>query len=239
MHAEEILAGHLKSGVEALGRGDNVAAVASLRIVVADPALRASGELDDVRARALSLLAQAHLALGELSAADDACRESLRILRRARDRDGLLIVREVQDRITKALAYDAEQRLRAEERARTAATSLETLLAGVTSPVDRAAVLTRKANAELDAERQDVAIDLAEQAIALALGHGAVTELVLARITLAQALPERAESILADALNAATDANEFNLVSMIARAAELSAVRLPTLNGPDMSWRDA
>lgn len=225
-------AAQLLAGVEALRRGAPGEAVAPLQAVCDDPDLAAADDLADVRARAWSLLAQAHLENGDPEAAEGPCREALRLLRRLRDTDGLGHVRALQDRIVGTLAHDADRARRLAEQARIADTRLDTLLAGATDDVARAEVLTKKAGALLDTGRPDEAAPLARDAVRAADASGHATWRTLARLALARAVPDEAVTHCIDAHRVAVDADEFNLVSTVAAAAVDLGVDLPPELGP-------
>lgn len=231
------LAERLMQGVAALREANPAGAVEALTEVVEDSELAAHADLQDIRARACSLHADALLSLGRVDEADRWCRESIRILRRLRDEAGLREVRAVQDRIVKAMVEAREQARRDSERARIAATSIEDLLDGVSDPAERSDIFAKKSGALIDEGRLDEAVPYAEEAVRLSLGVDAATTEVMARITLARARRDDARAELVRAWERAEAADEFNLVSLVARAAEVIEVELPRLEGPAMPRR--
>jgi uncharacterized protein YyaL (SSP411 family) len=228
--AHERLAEALSTAMEALRRGAPAAAIPPLRELSADADLAAADDLRDVRARVLTWLAGALADTGALADAEAPCREALRLWRALRDKEGLDAARQIQDRIVRALAHDAEAGARAAEAARVAATPVESLLAEAgADPRARALALVRKATAlEGDGAREEAAA-LAARALEEACGdvHGEVmAHLVLARVGPGSG---SVPSHLHAAWAAAAAAEEFNLVSMVARAAELAGVEVGAL----------
>lgn len=221
------LAQRFAEGIAALQAEDWSTAIAALHDVTADPDLAAASDLADVRARACSLHAQALLESGRPHDAERPCREAIRILRGLRDRAGLTEVRALQDRIVKAIAHDAEQAQRLAEMQRVAATPLDALLAGASSTHERIEVLVRKAHAHADTGEPAAGMTVARQAVEEADAAGDVRQRVLARIAWSRTSPDEASAILVQAASLAGDAEEFNLVATVARAAEVAGVTLP------------
>jgi tetratricopeptide (TPR) repeat protein len=231
------VAAAVREGVAALRRGNPADAIPLLRRAAEDPDLAAAEDLADLRARVLSLLAQAYLDAGQASEAETWVRQALRLAKRIGDEAGLVEIRALQSRVL-AAAMDQHRRLEERrEQARIAAPPLDRMLVGVIEPHARAAVYIQKANAEIEVDRPGDAVALATEAVRLADGAGAVRERVLARLTLARADGARAAALLPEAWKIASDADEINLVGAVAKAAELAGVALATLTGPDMSWR--
>jgi tetratricopeptide (TPR) repeat protein len=226
------LAARLARGVQALGSGQHGAARADLQAVWDDAELAAATDLQDVRARVGSLLAQALLACGEPEMADRACRDTLRLLRRLGDKAGMDAVRALQDQAVRRLADHAQAQQNRAEAARVAETPLDDLLRGQETPEAQAAVFVRKATALLERGTPIPAIPIAERALSLARQHALVTWEVFARLVLARAMAERAPEHLRAALDAAAAAGEFNLVSTIARTAEEAGLAMPAELGP-------
>jgi hypothetical protein len=226
------LAARLARGVQALADGHAQAARSDLQIVWDDGELAAATDLQDVRARVGSLLAQALLEVGEPELADRACRDTLRVLRRLGDKAGMDAVRELQDQAVRRLADHAQAQQNRAEAARVAETPLDELLRGHDTPEAQAAVFVRKATALLERGTPIPAIPLAERALHLAREHALVTWEVFARLVLARSAPSRAHEQLRAALDAAAGAGEFNLVSTIARTAEEAGLSLPAESGP-------
>lgn len=228
------LADRLQRGVERLRAGDAAGAAEDLRAVTSDPHFAAATDMDDVRASAWSLLAQASLESGAFAEADRACRESLRILRRLGDPNAMHEVRGLQDRIVRAIAEDRDMAARREEAAVVAATPVAELLSEAATPEDVAAALVKKANALLDSGAADQAADLAYDALARARAHGLVTWEVFARLALLRADADHADEHLRAAHELAAGAQEFNLIATIARAADLAGLALPLEAGPHL-----
>lgn len=231
------LPARLRAGVDALRQGRPDRAAALLASVTADPAFQAADDLRDVRARALSLQAQALFDAGRPAEADRPCRDAIRLLRALRDKAGLSEVRALQDRIVGALAHDAEAAQREAERQRIAATPLEDLLADARSPSEAADRCLKKASALLDGGELAAAAPVAADALARAEDTGDVRLRVLARIAYARSHPSGALDALVAAHGLAADAAEFNLVSVVARAADVLDVALPLEAGPHAGRR--
>ncbi len=219
-------ADRLAQGVADLRAGRNQEAADHLAEVWADEELSAAEDLVDIRARAGSLYVQALVQLGQPRAADRPCRDVIRLLRKLRDRDGLTEVRRLQDQIVRALAHDREAEERASAQRRIASTPLEDLLEGVTGE-ERIAVHVRKANALADAGELEVAVRVARLGLQLAEEAQHITWQVMAHMALARARPHVARDHLVRAHGIADSHEEFNLVSMVARAAEVAEVELP------------
>ncbi|MCB9663494.1 MAG: hypothetical protein H6732_05260 [Alphaproteobacteria bacterium] len=222
----------LAAGLAALRGGRWSEAEALLAPVVDDADLAEAADLADLRARALSWHAQALLELGRLREAETRCREALRLLRRLGDATGTAEVRRLQDRVVGLLAHDAEQAQRRQEQARIAATPLADLLLTAEGPAARAAVHVKKALALLDGGEVAEATPLARRALALAREGADVTWEVHAQVAVARCHPAEALDALVAAHRVAADADEFNLVAVIARAAEELQVALPSEPGP-------
>lgn len=228
------LADRLLEGVAAL-RADRAAdAVAPLLAVASDPELAAAGALADIRARACSLLAQALLRTDRPDDASPWIDEALRILRSLEDREGLARVGELRREVLEA-RQQAATRAQGEARSRRlAATPLDDILATVTAPPALLDVLIRKANADADDGRPGDALPIAERALGLADELRDVRGQVLARMSIARAVPDRAAQLLVEAWSVAERAGEPTLVGAVARAAELAGVPLPVQVGPTL-----
>ncbi len=228
----------IREGVTALQERRWEDAVRTLEPVAHDADLRGADDLQDVRARVLSLLAQATLEAGQIHAADAACREALRVLRRVGDKAGVAEVRGLQDRVVAALAEAAEAARRRAEQAEVAAAPLGPYLAEARTPVERAERLVKKATACADVGDEAQGLPLAEEALALARADGAVTWEVFARVALARLAPDRAQEHLHAAATLAARSAEFNLVSVIVEACRLLNVSLPTHPGAHVEPQD-
>ncbi|MCB9742490.1 MAG: hypothetical protein H6740_07825 [Alphaproteobacteria bacterium] len=204
-----------------------VAALREGRPSEAEPPLAEALETDlsdAARARILGLHAQALLGVGQAARARDQLREAMRLTRQLGDDAGLLALRALNGQIYARLAQDAEQdRLRARE-AQAMARPLEALLAEADSPEARVSVFLRVANHLVDTgSDRDRARALAERGLSLAEQQPeAVKERVLARLGLArlEASAEARRALFDEALTIADAADEANLVTAVARAAE-------------------
>lgn len=222
----------ITAGVNALRAGKPADAVVVLAPVWADVGLAAAADLVDVRARVGSLYVQALVDAGDLTTADRVCRDVLRLVRKLGDKPGLELVRGLQDRVVKGLVLQAEQVARQVEQRRVADTPLHVLLADATDARTRAERLVKKATAHADVGEHDTGRPLAHAGLTEATAAGDVHWTVLARLALARLEPDHAADHLIAAHTTASDADEFNLVSTVARAAEVAGVALPRHPGP-------
>jgi len=233
------LPARILAGIEALREGRPAEAAEALRQVAEDRDFAAAEDLPDVRARVFSLLAQALLEADRPREAEPWARRALSATEALGDEQGALQIRALHQRIF-AAATDA---LRAEQAARQAATlaatPLEEVLAGLDTDAARAPALVAKANAEVDAGRAESGAEIARAALRAARAAEILREEVLARLTLARALPAEAEVHLQAAWARAEAADEFNLVGAVARAAELAGVKLGVLEGPTLPERES
>jgi hypothetical protein len=232
------LAEQLAAGVQALRQERWHEARRLLEPVYADLELAAAADLADVRARVCSLYAQAALGAGAPEQADPACREALRLLRSLRDKPGLDAVRALQDRVVAALVEQRQDQERRLEQRRIARTPTEVLLAEASTDQERMELLVKKADALGAEDALPEGAALAIEALRLATVHGDVRWTVLAHLSLVRLRPDSAQQHLLAAWTCADAASEFNLVSVIARASEVSGVALPPLVGPH-AGRDA
>ncbi len=228
----ELLSALLLDGVRALRSGDAAAAIEPLLEVCSDPDLQRAEDLQDIRARARSLLAQALLEVGRADDALPHAEQALALARTLGDPQGLRAIEELRGRVHQALhdaRREADNRARSERLAHTPIAEIE---ARVRDPLALVEVLVRKANAEADAGRLVEALDIAQRALGGALASGDVRLEVLARLSVARAAPERAREQLEVAHARASEAHEFNLVTAVARAAEAHGVEVGLLRGP-------
>lgn len=223
----------LAAGVAALKGGRAAEAVVHLRPVYEDTQLAEAEDLRDIYARVCSLYAQACLDHGEVTEADQAVRKAVRWTRLLRDRAGLEAVRTLQDKVVARLVQDQQQAQRRIEEERMAATPLEDLITPLSDPKEIATTMVKKALAEVDygdpTRAEHIATDALSRFEAIGDVHGQVTAL----IALSRACPSRALDTLVDGLDRADRAGEFNLVSTIARAAEVAGVTLPAHQLPE------
>jgi len=226
------LARQLLAGLKALRSGDAQRAAETLSAVCNDRALSDSDELADVRARACSLYAQALLKSDRVPDATHWVEEAVRLSRRVGDPDGLREVEALRDQI-RAAAPPAPDPVAAARSERLAATPIETLEERVRRPVGLVELLLAKANADLDAGRPHDALPIAERARNGAISMGDVRLEVMTRLTVARADPDNAQEELDAAHRAALAADEFNLVTAVARAATAHGMTVGVLRGPN------
>lgn len=214
-------------------RTDPGAAVEKLTEVC--DALAGHASLDDVRARALSLLAQGRLATDDPSGAETAAMEAMRIARRLGDEEGLAEVRALHETIAAERDRHRRERAARKQAADLAATSLDDLVARASSPLALADVLIKHVGALRLHDAPERAEASARRAILAADEAGTVRERVLARLALAEVRPDAADASLAAALQIADDASETTLIGLVAKAAELAGATLPAQHGPDLA----
>ena len=229
----EALAGLLLGAVASLKAGKPDAALDALAALFADPGFDSATDLEDVKARAASLRAQALLALARPGEAWSWNERALRAARALGDSEGMIALNEQHEAIRSALSVVAQQTRALEHSHRLAGLSIDQILIGLGSGRERADALVKKANAELEAGRPASAESAARRAVEEAVLASALPEEVFARISLARAAPTEAASQLLAAWRRAERADEFNLVTAVAGACELLGVRLPALVGPD------
>ncbi|MCB9685084.1 MAG: hypothetical protein H6738_07325 [Alphaproteobacteria bacterium] len=225
MGSADRLASTLLDGVAALREGRHAEAVARLRAVCDDRELMAAPDLADVRARALSLLAQALLHAGELREAEGRADAALRLVRTVGDTEGIVeitdLLTEIRERATKSQGADASMR------ERMLSASLEDL-SKTRDPGMRAEALLQKATAELGAGNTANALLAARAAWETAGAIGRDRVVVLARLCAAHADPTTAEEHLGEAWAVADASPEAEqLLGPVARAAELLRLALP------------
>ena len=228
----EALAELTLAGIGHLRAGRAEEAIETLRLVAEDPEFAIAPELDDVRARVWSLYAQALLTGNRPAEAVHWSQCSLRIARALGDEAGILEIRHLHEQIREAISVGAKESAAREHNLRLSGLTVEQVIAGISSPVEQADALIKKANADLDAGKTEQAAQIAARALEIATSVGSVREEVFAGIVLARIHPTEAASFLTAAWRRAERADEFNLVGTVARAAELACVRLPTLLGP-------
>jgi hypothetical protein len=220
--AVQRLADRLRFGVEAMRAGRPADAVDALAEVCADHALADATDLDDVRARALSLYGQALVLTGRADEALTPIEAALQLAYRAGDTEGVHEIEALREQARKARVGAA---------ARPPSASADAIEASGLDPVTRADLLLQKASAEIDAGRAEVAADLARRALVLAPRAPRVA--VLARVCLARCAPGEEAALLEEAAEIARDADEHTLLGLIARAAEAAGVVLENQRGPD------
>jgi len=228
----DLLAELLLAGLAHLRAGRAVDAADALRSLLLDPEFATATDVDDVKARAYGLYAQALLGAGAPTEAARACDDALRLARTLGDEAGLTELRALQAEIRDGVTTAAKARAAEAHAARLAGLTLEQILVGLASPAERADALVKKALADLDHGRPGDAEVAARRALTEAIAAERVTEEVHARLALARAARHEASAQLLAAWRRAERADEFNLVGAVARTAELLGVRLPTLVGP-------
>jgi len=221
------LAAQLTRGVELLRGRRPADAIEPLSEVARG--LAAADDLLDVRARALSLLAQAYLEADRAGEAREPIEQALAIAPPSTDRRDL---EELAERIRSRVALEEQARVQSE---RLAALSVDDIEARTRDPHAFVEVLVRKANAEVDVGRRDEAARIAERALVDAMTLGDVRLEILARLSLARAAPGQAPTEIERALRAADAFGDPNLVTTVVKAAEGHGVALPTEKGP---WED-
>lgn len=233
---EDRLAAHLSEGVACLRRGDAGRALLHLRPVVEDPSLAESPELADIRARALTLCAQALIDAPPPADSDGLERldeaEVMLDTATSLDPQAVEAIRPLREALLDARTQRLEAAARVQRTVRLAATDIEPLLARIHDAGRRLDLLLHKAQAVLDAGRPEEASAFAERVLKAPsddVRHG-----VMARLTLAAAVPVRAEDLVCEAYRIAEGRSEFNLVAIVARTAEHLSVSLPTLEGPQL-----
>jgi tetratricopeptide (TPR) repeat protein len=207
-------------------------ALLHLRPVAASEQLAAAPDLADVRARVLTLLAQALLERGDPTDHD----EVERCLGEARELDPSEAARasmtDLQDRLDGARRETLERAAAEARTQRLADADIEGWLAKLPTGDRRCDLLVQKATAELDVGRSEQAAGYARRALALD-DEATLRQRVMARLLMARTHPDRAEVYLQEALSMADAAHEFTLVGTIARTAELLGLELRTQVGPD------
>lgn len=209
-------------------RGDWNRALLHLRPVATDEALAAADDLDDVRGRTLTLLAQALLENGDPGDHDEVERHLVQATALVPDADG--VVAELRERLDDARRKALEAAANDARTQRLAAADIGPWLERLADPDRRCDLLTQKAAAELAVGRSEPAARYAEQALALA-PEAQLRAQVMAHLVMARTHPGAAEDHLATALRLADAASEFTLVGTIARTAELLGLPLPEQHG--------
>jgi len=222
----EELAQHLLQGAEELNKGHPAEATTLLKVVATDPGLQDARDLADVRARACSLYAQALLGVDEIEEAEVWIREALRITRQEGDMDGLRVLRTLHADILKR---KQDRQTQEDERARSVAlaeVSVQEIVADARSPHELAQRLVERAAAAVEVQRFEEGHTIALQALDIATEHQMTRERVLAHLILARVEPDNAQDILVTALEVARQAHEVQLITLIAKSAQLFDVQL-------------
>jgi hypothetical protein len=214
----------VKQAVEALRAGKPALAAELLGPVVDDVR---GDDMNDVRARVLTLYAQSLVDTGRTDEADPFLQEALELATGLGDEQGVVAIRELLERCAAASADLVREAQRKSAAARLAGVPIDELLARAGSDRERSDIYLRKADASLAVGRVAESALFAVQALAMAQAAGAVREEVLARLSLARAVPTEAADQIAKALDRARDENEANLVAAIAKTAELLGVPIP------------
>lgn len=228
----ETLATCVREGVNALvaERWDD--AIRMLGGAATSTELADAADMQDVRARVCSMLAQAYLGKDQTEPALRWCRNALRLTRSLGDEAGRKDVLQLQRRILERQLEERQAQATREETDRLARTSLEALLADMPDPVERRRLTLAKANAEIDVGRPESGVPLAAAIRDEADAIGEVRSQVVARLALCRALDApQAGPLLLEAWGIAAAADEFNLVGAVARAAVATGITLDTLEG--------
>lgn len=229
------MASHLRRGIEHLRKGEAKKAISALTTVVDDDAFAAAENLTDIRGRATSLLAQALLSDGQFEQAHRRAADALELTHSVDDSSGAAEIVDLLAQISAAEQNRAEERKRARTSLRLAQTDVADLRRLYAR--DRqslAEVLLKKANAELEAGRSQVASELAHEVLTQAVLQDWRRQEVLARLSIARVNPIEAETQLNAAWVRAERDSDHTLISTVARAAALAGVALPSLVGPEM-----
>ena len=225
------LADTLAKGVQAVRDGRFSDGIPLLKTVVEDPEFRAHPELQDLRARACSLLAQALLATEDPGPADRFARQAVDILEEAGDTVGLA---EVEGLRREILACAVENRRVADQRARRARlreVPIDELVSAASDSAEAARMLMERSMAEHEAGESSAAIGLANRARNLADDHGSVKEQVLTRLLVAQVDSHQRVAALRSAYHLALTADQTGLIAGVARTAEQLDVPLSMVDG--------
>lgn len=214
---ETALAVRLRQGVDALNSNQPDRAIEPLRDVCNDPILREAPNMADVRARALSLFAQALHQTEQWAEARHIIDSALLLTRRLGEPDGLAEVEALRADILTASGGSTSH------------------AAGLRPPPTGIDAMLAQANAHLDANATQRAIETAQAALTAAEAENDVRGGVLSRLTLARAEPVAAPKWVKEALRLADEASDFTLVGIIARTAELHGIPLPTEPAPPAS----
>lgn len=235
MAEEERLAGLLREAVSELATAP---ATAAEKLAEVTSALAEEPDLQDIRARALALLTQARLAIGDIDGAEGSVRDALRILRAADDGEGLTEVRSLQEQVA---AERQRQRRELQARAQAAglaSRTLEELESAAGSDLALADILVKHAGALRLHGRPEAAGVSARRAIQAADAAGSVREQVMARLTLVEVDRAEAGPVLREAHRIADEASETTLIGLVAQAGRLAGVELGRLYGPDVAAPD-
>lgn len=170
--------------------------------------------------------AQALEGLGRVEEAERQAADAVRFARKAGEDEGVAAVRALHQRLLQGLAAKKAAAAESAADAPLADTPDEVLLARTEDAAARAALLVRKANALVDAGRRDEAVSVIHLAVSWARRASDPREEVFARLCEVRATPGEAARILAEAHAVADTADDFNLITAVARAARAAGVRL-------------
>ena len=229
-----LLADQVRQATTALQNGDADTAATLLADIVEHSDLIAATDMIDIRARLHCLYGQALLALERLPEARTQTDIAFALACELNDDKGKQAVAGLQHQITSAALAGFQQKMNERELRNISNADLPQLEAQATTQVDFADLIIKKAHIEATSGQESHAIQLAEQALQLAIQHQATKEGVLSRILLAHLCPTRATRLLTDAWSDAEANSNFALVTAISRAAQQMNVELPSLHGPAM-----
>jgi len=221
----------LKHGVDALRAQRPDTALLHLRAVVDDPRLVEATDLADVRARALTLLAQALLDLDDHAVLDEVERRLDQSAAIDPAPEPHAALAELRDRLAAARSRALEATASAARTERLADADIEPWLQRITDPDRRCDLLVQKAQAELTRGRLEEGRRMAQRALDMA-PHVTLRPQVMALLTVARANPDGAAGYIFEALRLADEASEPTLVGTVAKTAELLQVALPVQVGP-------
>lgn len=217
----------LSEGVEALRDGNPDRAVETLRIVADDPQLAAAQDLQDIRLRVLTLYAQALLDAGQASAARHPLQGARDLAATLGASEAAAAIEELEARIGEAISATFAAQARSRTLRALAARPVEELLAE--APADRhPALLVERAAAALEVDRPEEAVELAERALDLATEHSDLRHQVMALLALSRAQPARIREHLEEARRRCDEADAFDLLAFVVRAAEEADLSLAT-----------
>lgn len=224
------------AALAALQAGDWKRGADLLEPVATDDELRDRPDLADIRARVLSLLAQACLGSGQLDAASRWVAEAEVIARRLDDADGLTQILALREEVDAARDRAIRQAAADDRLRRIAKLPAETVVAMADDP---GSGWLEYATAALTVGRLERARDAAHHALAHAAGSASpVRTRVMAYLALARAEPEEAEGHLTAGWREADRHDEFALVTAVARAAEEAGLRIAEHRLPSATARD-
>jgi hypothetical protein len=215
MHA---IIAQLRAGVDALRAGAPQAAIPLLTAVAQDPALAAATDLQDIRARALSLLGQAHLLANDPETALKWISDAIVTLEQVSATEEiapLLALREEAIQAIQGTKMQPQDHIVSDHKL---------------DPLDPAEHLLRVATMLYESGEKEKAL---QHAVAL-LDFPSITPRseVIARLMISELDPSQAQHQLDTGWARAEAADEFNLVAAIAKRATALNLDVGVLGGP-------